>query len=606
MTAPAISDYALLGDCQGSALVSRGGSIDWWCAPRFDSPSSLGRILDPSAGHWEIGPAEDAEVTREYIAGSMVVATTFTGREGRVRLTDALALAPGARGHEIGMESPCTLVRVAEALDGRMRLRMEYRPRLEYGLVRPEHEDRDGVLRTIGGADRLLLRADVPVHATGDGAVATIELRAGDDAAFALRHTRSAGDDPAVPEPREALAETIAGWRSWSAMHDDAYTGRWAGRVRRSALVLQALTYQPSGAIVAAPTTSLPEIAGGGDNWDYRFAWLRDASLTMHALSVATCTDEAERNFRWMARACVGAEADGGVQIVFGVEGERDLTEHALTHLRGYRGSAPVRVGNDAWLQTQLDVHGEVLASAHLLRDQLGDLDPATTRFLVTLADLAADRWRDPDAGIWEGRDGERDYLSSKLMCWVALDRAIDMEELLGPGEERLRRWSAEREAVRTAILERGWSAEAGAYSGAFGSDHLDASVLLMPIVGFVAADDARMSATIDAIEHDLTTDGLVRRWTGAEDGAFLICSFWLADCLARAGRVERATAVYEAACACANDLGLMSEEVDPSDGTSLGNFPQALSHVGLITAAWSIDRALGHDRVHATTAKGI
>jgi GH15 family glucan-1,4-alpha-glucosidase len=259
-------------------------------------------------------------------------------------------------------------------------------------------------------------------------------------------------------------------------------------------------------------------------------------------------------------------------------------------------------VGNDAWLQTQLDVYGEVIASAHLLRAQLTEMAPATARFLVTLADLAADRWRDGDAGIWEGREGLRDYLSSKLMCWVALDRAIDMAGLLRPGDDRLRRWEQERDAVRDAILERGWSEEAGAYSGAFGSDHLDASVLLMPIVGFVDAGDPRMAATIDAIERELTTDGLVRRWTGAEDGAFLICSFWLADCLARAGRTERATEVFEAACACANDLGLMSEEVDPADGELLGNFPQALSHVGVITAAWSIDRALDGYRTGATT----
>lgn len=599
MTAPAISDYALLGDCQGSALVSRWGAIDWWCAPRFDSPSTFGRILDPAAGHWEIRPGEPVDVERRYLEGTMVVETTFTGSEGRVRLTDALAFAPGARGHEIGMESPHTLVRVVDALEGRMLLVMGYRPRPEYGLVTPDVEGGDGVLRTFGGASRLLLRADVPVHAAGDGAVATIALRVGDGAAFALRHAGATGAEPAVPEPRAALADTIAAWRSWSAMHR-GYEGRWADRVRRSALVLQTLTHQPGGAIVAAPTTSLPEIAGGTDNWDYRFAWLRDASLTMHALWVAACPDEAERNFRWMARAGVGAEADGDLQIVFGVDGKRDLTEHQLGHLRGYRGSAPVRVGNDAWTQTQLDVYGEVLASAHLLRDELGELEPSTARFLRSLGDMAADRWRDPDSGIWEGREGLRDYVSSKLMCWVALDRALDMADALDAGPERVLRWAAERDAVRDAILERGWSEAAGAYSGAFGSDHLDASVLLMPIVGFIDADEPRMAATIEAVERELATDGLVRRWTGAEDGAFLICSFWLADCLARAGRVERAAEVYEAAHGCANDLGLMSEEVEPSDGGLLGNFPQALSHVGAITAAWSIDRATNARRLTA------
>jgi len=605
VTAPQISDYALLGDCHGAALVSRGGSVDWWCAPRFDSPSAFGRLLDPEAGHWEIRPDEPATVQRGYVEDTMVVRTVFTGRGGRVSLTDALALMPGARGHEIGLGSPHTLVRVLEGVEGAIRMRTEWVPRPEYGLVVPEvTETAGGVFRSVGGADHVLLRADVPLAIDGASVRGSFVLGAGGRAAFAARHVAGGADpgDVEVPHPREALAETLAGWRSWSGMHG-TYTGRWAARVRRSALVLQALTYQPTGAIVAAPTTSLPEIDGGGDNWDYRFAWLRDASMTLHALWVAACPDEAERNFRWMARAGVGSEHAGGVQIVFGVEGERDLSEHELDHLRGYDSSAPVRVGNDAWRQTQLDVHGEVLASAHLLRDQIGVFEPATVRFLRTLADLTADRWRDADSGIWEGREGTRHYLSSKLMSWVALDRAIALGDRLEPGEERVARWEAEREAARRAILEHGWSEEAGAYSGAFGSDHLDASVLLMPIVGFIDAGDERMAATIDAIERELGHHGLLRRWTGAEDGAFLLCSFWLADCLARAGRIERAIEVYERAHGCANDLGLMSEEVDPDGGALLGNFPQGLSHVGAITAAWSIDRAIeGQGRATAHT----
>lgn len=608
MSAPPISDYALLGDCHGAALVSRAGSVDWWCAPRFDSPSALGRLLDPEAGHWEIHPDEPVSVERRYVEGTMVVRTVFTGREGRVSLTDALALMPGARGHEIGLGSPHTLVRVLEGVEGVVRMRTEWVPRPEYGLVVPELAEIDGLLRTVGGADHLLLRADVPLRIDGAAVRGVFALAAGERAGFAARHVAGGADPGAVevPDPREALAETLAGWRSWSEMHQ-TYTGRWTARVRRSALVLQALTYQPTGAIVAAPTTSLPEVEGGGDNWDYRFAWLRDASMTMHALWIAACPDEAERNFRWMARAGVGSEHTGGVQIVYGVEGERDLSEHELGHLCGHRDSAPVRVGNEAWRQTQLDVLGEVLASAHLLRDCIGAFEPTTTRFLRTLADLAAERWRDPDSGIWEGREGTRHYLSSKLMCWVALDRAIGLADRIAPGAERLARWQAEREAVRAEILARGWNEEAGAYSGAFGSHHLDASVLLMPIVGFVEADDERMTATIDVIERELADGGLVRRWTGAEDGAFLICSFWLAECLARAGRVERAIEVYETAHGCANDLGLMSEEVDPGDGTLLGNFPQGLSHVGAITAAWAIDRALergGRTTGHATTTR--
>jgi GH15 family glucan-1,4-alpha-glucosidase len=356
--------------------------------------------------------------------------------------------------------------------------------------------------------------------------------------------------------------------------------------------VLQALTYQPSGAIVAAPTTSLPEVVGGAANWDYRFAWLRDASMTLQALWIAACPDEVERNFRWMARAAVGAARTGGVQIVFGVEGERDLTEHDLDHLHGYRDSRPVRVGNDAWRQTQLDVFGEVLDGAYLLREQLDGMESSTISFLSDLADIAAERWSKPDSGIWEGREGQRDYLSSKLMCWVALDRACALREHLGPDAARALHWEVERDKIRAAILEKGWSDSVGAYTGAYGSDHLDASVLLMPIVGFVRSDDRRMRATVEVIDRELTEKGLVRRWTDADDGAFLICSFWLADCLAREGRLDRAVEVFEAAVGCANDVGLLSEEVDLRDMQLVGNFPQGLSHVGLILAAASIDAA--------------
>ena len=361
----------------------------------------------------------------------MVMETVFTGRDGRVRLTDALALAPGARGHEVGMESPHTLVRIVEAIEGRLELRMELVPRLEYGLVVPEFAEDDGLVRTEGGADRLLLRTDAPVVVRDDRVVARMTLQKGDAVQFALLHERRPARRGEPLAPRRAMDETIAGWRSWSEAHR-RYSGPWRREVERSALVLQALTHQPSGAIVGAPTTSLPEAMGGEDNWDYRYAWLRDASMTIQALSIAACDDEVARNFDWMARVAVGAEREGALQIVFGVEGERELTEHTLPHLRGHGGSAPVRVGNAAWRQTQLDVFGEVLASAHLLLDRLGDLDPGTAVFLSGLANLAADRWREPDSGIWEGREGERDYLTSKVMCWVALDRALDMADVLG------------------------------------------------------------------------------------------------------------------------------------------------------------------------------
>ncbi|WP_308282618.1 glycoside hydrolase family 15 protein [Pseudonocardia nigra] len=420
--------------------------------------------------------------------------------------------------------------------------------------------------------------------------VARFTLRAGDDAVFALRHRRAV--DPVGPplDARAALRDTTEGWRSWARMHR-TYEGPYREQVIRSGLVLQALTYQPTGAVIAAPTTSLPEVVGGDANWDYRFGWLRDGSFTLKALWVAACPDEAQQFFDWMT-ASAGPLGDGPVPVILGAGGERDLTEHRLEHLNGHACSRPVRVGNDAWRQKQLDVLGEVLECAWVLRDQLGDPPPATAAFLRALADRAAASWREPDAGIWEGREGERDYLTSKLMCWVALDRAVRLADRLGAGAD-VARWETAREEIRKAILDRGWNGDVGAFTGAFGSDHLDAAVLLMPIVGFLPGDDDRVLATVDTIERDLSRDGLVQRWTGASDeGAFVICSYWLAACRALAGQVDRATEIFERVTGYANDVGLLSEEIDLGDHTLIGNFPQALSHIGLINAAWAIAQA--------------
>ena len=591
-SAQRIADYAVLGDCQSSALVGRDGSIDWWCAPRFDSRSSFARLLDPDAGHWSIRPAGDFEVERKYLDGTMVLCTSFRTANGTLRLTDALALAPGTRGHEIGLESPHALVRLAEVTSGEVTVEIELAPRLEYGLVVPRLMSTPRGLETVGGPDTLLLVGEREMTLeTGGLARTELRLAEGQGAAFALHHRQGINGSTAAPlDPRAAIEDTIAGWRSWSELHQ-SYEGPYREQVRRSALVLQALTYAPSGAVVAAPTTSLPEIVGGDWNWDYRYAWLRDASLTLKALWVGACPHEPARYLEWMARAGVGAAAAGHVQIMFGVEGERDLTERELDHLGGYRGSRPVRVGNDAWRQSQLDVYGEVIEAAWIFRDQLGELEPLTARYLCELADQAAARWPEPDAGIWEGRDGDRHYLSSKLMCWVALDRAVKLAPRLGPGADA-ERWGAARDEVRGAILEQGWSEEAGAYTGAFGSDHHDASVLLMPVMGFLPAEDERQRRTIEAIERELAEDGLVRRWTGAEEGGFVICSYWLVQALALVGELERAREVFEAVSARANDVGLLSEEVDPGDGELTGNFPQAFSHVGLINAAWAIASA--------------
>jgi GH15 family glucan-1,4-alpha-glucosidase len=358
--------------------------------------------------------------------------------------------------------------------------------------------------------------------------------------------------------------------------------------------------YQPTGAIIAAATTSLPEAVGGERNWDYRYAWVRDASFTLDALWVAACPDEANKFFSWMASTVASQiNVRSELQIMFGVGGEHDLSERIVPHLSGWRGSRPVRVGNGAWEQRQLDVYGELLAAAARLVEQLGDIDEATCHLFVEVAEAAAARWREPDQGIWEIRGEPRHFLYSKLMCWVAMDRAIELAVLIGAGD-RVERWRDTREEIRSAILEHGWSDEAKAFTQSFGSDELDASNLMMPIVGFLPADDPAMRSTIDAIDERLTDErGLVYRYLAddgleGEEGTFLLCTFWLAQSLALAGEVERAKDAFERAIAFANDVGLLAEEVDPRTGELLGNFPQAFSHIGLINAAWSISQADG------------
>jgi GH15 family glucan-1,4-alpha-glucosidase len=368
--------------------------------------------------------------------------------------------------------------------------------------------------------------------------------------------------------------------------------------VHHSGRVLQALTFQPTGAIVAAATTSLPETVGGERNWDYRYTWVRDASLTMEALWVAACPDEADKFFGFLAGAAASQLHRGtDLQIMFGVGGERDLTERELPHLRGWRGSRPVRVGNGAWDQRQLDVYGELLGAAQRLDQQLGRVDAATRGFLVAAADTAARRWREKDQGIWEIRGEPRDFLYSKLMCWVALDRAVALADLLG-AEDRVEAWTAARDEIGAAILQHGWSESAGAYTQAFDGDDLDASNLMMAITGFLRGDDPRMKATIDAIAERLTDErGLVYRYRAAdglegEEGTFLLCTFWLAQAQALAGEVDRARATFERAAAYANDVGLLAEEVDGGGAEMIGNYPQAFSHIGLVDAAWAITEA--------------
>jgi len=595
-----IGDYALLSDCRSAALVSRDGSVDWLCFPRFDGPSVFCRLLDPAGGRFAIRPAGEFQASRRYADQTMVLETTFTTPGGTAVLTDALALGPNERGHGLGASSPGMLLRRLACTSGQIEAEVSYAPRPEYGLIHPILVPVPGGLAARGGADRLLLSTSASFSVDGATATARIRLAAGQAAVFALGHGQLADPPPApwtAAEITGRLDDTMAGWRSWSAIHQN-YQGPWRELVHHSGRVLQALTFARTGAIVAAPTTSLPESVGGERNWDYRYTWVRDASLTMEALWVAACPDEANKFFAFLADAAASQlQLGADLQIMFGVGGERDLTERVLPQLAGWRGSRPVRVGNGAWLQRQLDVYGELLGAAQRLVDQLGELDPATQRFLAAAADTAASRWPEKDQGIWEIRGEPRDFLYSKLMCWVALDRAIALAPHLG-AEGRVSDWAAARDEIRAAILERGWNERAGAFTQAFGSEDLDASTLMLAITGFLPGDDPRMKATIDATAQRLTDQrGLVYRYLAhdglaGDEGTFLLCTFWLAQAQVLAGEVEGATATFERALAAINDVGLLAEEVDPRTGEMIGNFPQALSHIGLVNAAWAITQA--------------
>ena len=578
----AIADYALLADGASAALVHRSGSIDWWCPGRFDAESVFARLLDDRAGSWTLRPAEPCDVTREYVANTMVLQTDFTTATGTLRVLDALAL-PRAEPHELGRNVPRRLVRRAECVSGSVDVTVELVPRFDYGRESPSFAVRDTAVTIRAGKQRLRLHTDQPLRAARGGVTADLALRAGDVANFVL----DTGDGEPRANTGALLADTIATWQAWANAHR-FYDGVYADEVARSSLVLQALTYHDAGSILAAPTTSLPEILGGEANWDYRYAWLRDASIVIQALRIGACPDEAVRYFEWMA-AAKGEDAEP-LQIVYAVDGARDLSESVLPHLAGYAESRPVRIGNDAWRQRQLDVPGEIFDAAWQLRHDF-DCGGRVGPFLTGVANLTVATWRDKDSGIWEGREGERNYVSSKLMCWVALDRAVKLAPALG---EEPSQWACERDAVRDEILTRGWNEDVGAFTGAFDSDHLDASVLLLPIVGFLPASDPRCKSTIAVIERDLAEHDLVRRWTGAEpEGAFVMCSYWLAQCHALAGRVDRAREVFERVTGFANDLGLLSEMVDPATELLVGNFPQTLSHAALINAAATIQQAI-------------
>lgn len=605
LSARPIGDYAMLSDCRSAALVTSDGSVDWLCLPRFDSPALFARLLDEEAGNWTIRPACPAEVTRRYVEDTLVLETTFRTRVGTVVLLDALALGRGERGHALGTSSPGLLLRRLACTEGQVPVEIVYAPRPEFGLVRPLMQPVRGGLIARGGADVLTLSSPVEFRTSGSIADAALTLRAGQNVGLALQTGPTWAPDP----PRRTswavarrLRDTVAGWRSWSRGHAD-YEGPWRRQVNHSGRVLRAMTYAPTGAIVAAATTSLPEHIGGQRNWDYRYTWVRDASFTLHALNTATCEEEETAFFTFLSRACAGqTDTDPDLQIMYGIGGERDLSERRLPHLRGWRNSAPVRVGNDAWRQRQLDVYGELLDAAFRTYRDIGPFDPLTRSLLIGVAETAARRWQEPDQSLWEIRGPSRHFTHSKLMCWVGLDRAITLAPVLGAAS-RVADWTRVRDEIHTAILTHGWSEQAGAFTQTFGGTHIDAATLMMPLVGFLPPDDPRIRSTVQAVATQLTdARGLVHRYRSADglpgqEGTFLLCTFWLAHALALTGQDAAARRTFETAASCANDVGLLSEEVDSTTGEAIGNFPQALSHIGLINAARAIrdTRRRGH-----------
>lgn len=601
---PDIGEYGLIGDSRACALVSRDGSIDWMCLPNFDSASIFGRLLDwTRGGYFRIAPSIPYTARRAYIDDTNVLVTTFSTDAGEVNLIDFMP-AMTERDKSRALQPLRALIRLVECRSGQVPMAIEYVPRPNYGVGGVSLRAHTPFEITASRRRHVMhLRSDVPLDSTSHDARAKFVGQPGHRLRFSLAY--SLGEPAVILSDAfvdDAFERTVAFWRAWS--RGCTYDGPYRAEVLRSALTLKMLSYAPSGAIIAAPTTSLPESIGGDRNWDYRYCWIRDAAFTVKAFLSLGLEDEAQAFVGWLTTAT--NQTAPRLDPLYTLYGEPHIRERELSHLEGYRGSRPVRIGNAASGQRQLDVYGELVDAYHSYISAMHEkVSRDQRRFIEKIADYVAAHWREPDNGIWEARMPPTHYTHSKVMAWDALVHAIAMQRdgiVLGDAE----RWRREAEAIRAEVLTRGYNERIGAFTQTFDGDTLDASILAMPLIGFIAGDDPRMLSTIDAMQRRLAVDGFLRRYDGDDgltggEGAFLLCNFWLAAALARGGQIDAAREVFDRTMGAKNELGLLSEEWDAKNGEMLGNFPQALSHIALITAALAI-RSAGDQQHHRET----
>ncbi len=602
-----IEDYAVVGNMRTVALVGKNGSVDWFCFPHFDSPSMFAAILDDrKGGRFQISAThDDVNCKQLYWPDTNVLLTRFLSADGVGEIVDFMPI--GARRRHLGFHG---LIRRVHVVRGEMSFRMECRPAFNY--ARDTHETKlvEGGAKFFSKSLNMALAADIPLSSSDSGVTAEFTLSEGQATSFEL-HALEEGSLKIGITDQEAddlFHETIEFWRRW--LHGCTYRGRWREMINRSALVLKLMTFEPTGAIVAAPTCSLPESLGGSRNWDYRYTWIRDSAFTIYALLRVGFTEEATKFMSFLDARCHEMTPDGSLQIMYGIDGRHVLTEEVLDHLEGYKGSSPVRIGNGAYDQLQLDIYGELMDSVYLYNKYANPISYDLWRYLRRLTDWVCQHWTEKDEAIWEVRGGPRDFTYSKLMCWVAIDRALRLADKRSFPADRSR-WLKYRDDIYEAIMTRGWHQDRNAFVQTFDGNALDASTLMMPLVLFLSATDPRMLRTLDAInrsprEGGLVSDGLVYRYDVEKtpdglkgtEGTFNICTFWLVEALTRAGRynparLNESRRIFEQMLGYANHVGLYGEQIGPR-GEALGNFPQAFTHLALISAAYNLDRTLG------------